>query len=303
MNRRLFTPTNLLALSVVVAWGFSFIAIEVALRHVTPVQLVVLRFLPTLPVFLLLGVLGLSKRETRPSLRDLAGMLFSGVFVVLVYNLALNHGQTHLPASLAALVIALNPASIALIARLWLGERPAGRIWIGIFVALAGVVVIVLARHGSPEVRSDQLLGVLITLGAPLSWGIFTTSQRKYVPRYGARQVTSLSITLGSVPLLFLVDGELIDVVRHANVELIVAVAFLSFVCTVYGFTVWGVVLKKLEAAQAGLFIYLVPVVAALGSAAVLHEPLDLALILGGAVVLTGVSLATGRLKFGKKQK
>lgn len=297
------TPTSLLALSVVVAWGFSFIAIEVALRHVTPVQLVVLRFLPALPIFLVMAIHGLMKRSLRPSWRDLGGMFISGVFAVVVYNLALNHGQTHLPASLAALVIALNPASIALVARVWLKERPAGRLWLGIFVALAGVIIIVFARHGSPEMRSDQLLGVLITLGAPVSWGIFTTSQRRYVPTYGARQVTSLSITLGSLPLLFLIDNDLIAAVRHADGELIAAILFLGLICSVYGFTMWGVVLKKLEAAQAGLFIYLVPVVAAIGGVMLLAEPFDLELIAGGVVVLTGVSVATGRLKLGRKKR
>lgn len=279
-------------------WGFSFIAIEVALREVGPGQLVSLRFLPAFVIFAAMSLPKLLKGSRRPKGRDLLQLVITGIFGVIVYNLALNTGQTHLPASLAALVIALNPASIAIVASLWIGEKPSLRTWGGLLLGLAGILIVILGRHGAPEIRIQYIIGALITLGAPLSWGIYTTGIRRAAPKFGALTTTTTAITVGSIPLLFTINAPLIDTVRHASPSLIISVLFLSIGCTVYGFTAWAKVLKNMEAAKAGAFIYLVPLIAAVGSYWLLDEPIDLPLIGGGLLVLGGVGIATGRLAF-----
>lgn len=261
-------------------------------------MLVSLRFLPALLIFGAMSIPSLIHGKARPVGRDLVGLMVTGVFGVIVYNLALNTGQTRIPASLAALVIALNPASIAIVAQLWLREKPSLRTWMGLAAGLTGILIVVLGRHGAPEIRLYQLSGVAITLGAPISWGIYTTGIRRAAPKFGALTTTTTAITIGSLPLLFTISGEMVEVVRHANLTLIVAVLFLAIGCTVYGFTAWAKVLKSMEAAKAGAFIYLVPLIAAVGSAWLLHEPIDLPLVLGGIIVLAGVAVATGRLRW-----
>lgn len=276
-------------------WGFSFIAIEVALREVGPGMLVSLRFLPALVIFAAMSIPNLVKRRIRPKGGDLIKLVVTGLFGVIIYNIALNTGQTRLPASLAALVIALNPAAIAITASLWIGEKPSLRTWGGLVAGLAGILIVVLGRHGAPEIRLQYLIGVLITLGAPLSWGIYTTGIRRAAPKFGALTTTTTVIMVGSLPLLFTISPSMIDSVRHASPELILSILFLSIGCTVYGFTAWSKVLKTMEAAKAGAFIYLVPLIAALGSYWLLDEPIDLPLISGGLIVLGGVAVATGR--------
>ncbi len=281
-------------------WGFSFIAIKVGLRHVSPAQLVTLRFLPVLPIFLPIAVVTLTRLWNNPAFlhpwRDFSMLLLMGLVGTLGYNFALNTGQSLIPASLAALVIALNPTSIALVAALSLKEIPPLRTWIGLVIGLSGIAIVVLGRNSAPELRMSTLLGVLITLGAPLSWGIFTTGLRHYSQRLGAAQTTATSMTLGSLPLLFTINSDLVTEVTHSPIDLTVAFLFLAIGCTVYGFTLWAWVLKRLPAAKAGSFIYLVPIVAAFGAWWLVDEPVDLPLIGGTAIVLVGVATATGLL-------
>lgn len=297
MKSRLDAPTALLAISVVTAWGLSFIAIEIALREVSPGQLVTLRFLPVLAIYSAMIAPRLLRGQVKISLGDLFRLSFIGFFTVLVYNYSLNTGQTYIPASIAALVIVLNPATIAIIAALWLKEIPPMRTWAGLVVALAGVVFIVMARHGAPEIRKEYLTGIAITLLAPLSWGIFTAGLRSLTPRIGALNATTIATIIGSFPLIFTIDTELIEVVRNANPWTIGSILFLALGCTVYGFLAWGVVVKRIEAARAGAFIYLNPMVAVTASHLMLHEPLDLPLLAGAVLVLSGVAVATGRIQ------
>lgn len=290
--------TLLLGISVIVIWGFSFIAIEIALETVSPWQLVWYRFIPTLPFFLPATIAAIRKYPEFFTIRRHIQFAILGFFSVIGYNVALNGGQTYLPASLAALVIALNPTSIALFAELALKEEPSPRHWIGLVVSLAGVAVVILGRGGPIEFRLTNLLGVLITVGAPLSWGIYSAGLRKHTPRIGAFYTTAVSMTYGTIPVAIATPFLMGPVSLLKEVPFTVSFLFLAIGCTVYGFSGWAGVLKRTEAAKAGLFIYFVPVIAAFGSWIILHEVLDLPFFAGTSLVLLGVAFATGRLNF-----
>jgi len=294
------TLTVIVALSVIIMWGFSFIAIEIALREVTPSQLVTLRFVPTFIIFASIGLYRLTKHKISINKKDFGRLLLSGFFAVIVYNYSLNTGQTYLPASFAALVIALNPASIAIIANAWIGEKPDGRTWLGLLLGLIGISVVILGRQGTPELQMTYLIGALITLAAPLSWGIFTSGLRIESRRIGSLTATIISISLGSFPMLFTINKSLITTTVNGSSSLWLSVIFLSLGCTVYGFTAWAWVLKRMEAVKAGTFIYLVPLIAAIGSTWLLGEIIDLPFILGGLMVILGVTSATGHLDYKK---
>ncbi len=277
-----------------VLWGLSFIAIEVGLREASPWQMVLLRYIPAAAVFAVMLLVKAVRGQLRLTRRMTLELLIAGLFMVSLYNLSLNTGLSMLPASLGALVIALNPAMITIVAMLFLRERPRPRTWIGLVLALAGLVFVVFARYGTPELRAQNLLGMVITLGAPLSIGLYTSVIRNTAPRLGAVGSTVSAITAGSLPLVFFIGPELMQVVSTMSSDLFWALMFLSLGCTVYGFVMWGYVLKRVEASTAAMFIYLVPLIAALGSYFMLDEPLDLPLLLGGTITVIGVAISTG---------
>ncbi len=284
----------------VLVWGFSFVAIRVGLDYVSPDQLIVLRFLPTLFFFIPLTIHRLNRHKNILKPRDYLVLLVLGAFAVIGYNLALNTGQTKIPASLAALVIALNPTSIAIFAIIALKEKPSIKTWFGLVLGLSGIMVVIFGRGMAPELRIQTIIGVIITLGAPLSWGIYSTGLRFYTPRLGSVLTTSITMSIGSIPLLFMINRPLIERIENPPLLLTVSVLFLAIGCTVFGFTGWAKVLGRIEAAKAGVFIYLVPIVAAFGSHILLHEPIDLPLVAGTLIVLTGVSVTTGHLSISR---
>jgi drug/metabolite transporter (DMT)-like permease len=275
-------------------WGFSFVAIEVALREVTPWQLVLLRYLPAAAVFSVMLIVKAVRGQIHLTKRMAMELLIAGLLMVSFYNLSLNTGLSMLPASLGALVIALNPAMIAIVAMIFLRERPRARTWYGLVIALAGLVFVVFARYGTPELRAQNLLGMVITLGAPLSIGLYTSVIRHSAPKLGAVGATVSAITAGSLPLVFWIGPDLFATVNGMSADLFWSVMFLSIGCTVYGFVMWGYVLKRLEAATAGMFIYFVPLIATFGSYLMLDEPLDFAILAGGTITVIGVAISTG---------
>ncbi len=301
-SEKQFSPLILLlALSVTGVWGFSFIAIELALKHVSPSVLVPLRFIPTLFFFLPVTLKFIFTQKGLFTAKDYLQISFFGLFGVIGYNFALNTGQGLIPASIAALVIALNPTSIAIVASVALREYPSKRVWGGLAVSLVGITVVILARSNGngAELQVDNIKGVLFTLGAPVSWGIYSAGLRKYAPKIGAMRTTSISMTFGSIPLLgFLFTSGFQEALQIRSIELWGSFMFLALACTVFGFTGWAAVLKRLPAAKAGSFIYLVPLIAAFASYFILQETIDLAFIAGTVLVLSGVMIVSGRIPF-----
>jgi len=66
-------------------------------------------------------------------------------------------------------------------------------------------------------------------------------------------------------------------------------VGFLGVFCSGLGYIFWYDALQALPTAQAGAFVYLEPFVTVVVAALVLSEPLLVASLLGGGIILLGV--------------
>jgi drug/metabolite transporter (DMT)-like permease len=69
------------------------------------------------------------------------------------------------------------------------------------------------------------------------------------------------------------------------------AVLFLGIACSGFAYVAWYDALERLPASEVGALLYLEPLVAMGVAAAVLGEPVGLAMVAGGAVILFGVWL------------
>jgi drug/metabolite transporter (DMT)-like permease len=66
-------------------------------------------------------------------------------------------------------------------------------------------------------------------------------------------------------------------------------ILFLGVCCSALAYLFWYDALRELPASEAGVFLYINPVVAVLLSAAFLGETVTLSMIAGGVLVFTGV--------------
>jgi drug/metabolite transporter (DMT)-like permease len=96
-----------------------------------------------------------------------------------------------------ALAYALTPAFVLIIAVLFLKERPKLINSIGIFVAIAGTVL-VLAEKGF-NFRSSQFLGDILGLLASISWAFYTILGKNITRKYGAIFSTTIAMVTGLI--------------------------------------------------------------------------------------------------------
>jgi drug/metabolite transporter (DMT)-like permease len=284
---------TLAAAGTVLLWASAFPAITVAVRGLGPAGLAVAR-LAVASAALALAAPWLGVRRPRP--RDLPLIALCGLAGMTGYQLLLNAGERVVPAGTASLLVATAPVYSSLLAVAFLGERSSGRHrvnrhWAGSAVALAGTALIAVS-HGLGFGTS-----ALIVLAAAVLQGIFHTAQKPLLARYTGFEVTAYAMWAGTVFVLPW-TGSLVRALwgpgAHAGGAAVGSAVFLGLAPSAAGFVLWAYAMARMDVGRVTVSLYLVPA-AAIGIALVwLGQVPGPAELIGGAIALAGVVLASG---------
>ncbi|MGW0823647.1 EamA family transporter [Streptomyces sp. NPDC002845] len=284
-------PAHLtLAVLVAAVWGVNFTVIEIGLDHFPPLLFSALRFLAAaLPAVFFVG---------RPKV---AWKWIVGVGLVLgaaKFGLLFVGMDAGMPAGLSSLVLQIQAVFTALIAFAVLGERPTGVRLSGMAVALSGV-----ALAAVDEGRGGPLAAFALVVAAAACWGLSNVLTRKASPPDALNFMVWVS-TVPVLPLLalsLLLEGPATDLaaLRALDWQGAGVILYVAWITTVFGFGVWGWLLRHHPASTVAPFSLLVPVFGMSSAALFLGEPISglrwaAAALLVGGVALT--SLAPGRV-------
>jgi drug/metabolite transporter (DMT)-like permease len=285
--------TSLLVLTMLI-WGNSFIAIKHIVEHVSPLELVTVRFVPVAFTFAVLLFPTRGRQVWQMVRTDGLKLALLGLIGSVLYNVFLGWGETRIAAGTASLIIALNPAFTYVLSVIFLDERFAWQRALGLVIAFGGVFVII--RWGSGRaVTLDDMRYAFITMLAPVCWAIYTVSGKALVKRHPPLLVTGISMTFVGLFSLAFVRPSLLVQLPTLPVSFWWSVLFLALPCTVFAFVVWFSALEQMPAGRVASFVYLVPMFAVTFSRWLLDEPITPALIIGAAILINGVWLVNRR--------
>ena len=277
----------LLAVLIAAAWGFTFVVIKVGLRDFPPLLFSALRFLVAASPLLWLWRLG----PPAPWPYVVGIGLAMGVSMFSLLFVAIDIG---LPAGLASLVAQTQAFFTALLAALLLGDRPTRRQLAGMALAGAGLAVIAADLGGG-----SSLLGLVLALGAALSWAVSNILTKQARATDPLRLVIWMS-AVSALPLLLLswaVEGEerMVTAVWHMSWLGAGAVVFQSLIATLAAFGAWSLLLARYPASVVAPFSLLVPVFGMSSTALLLGESVSWAKLAGAALVLLGLGVTVLR--------
>jgi len=283
----------------VLFWGLAFVAIKAAEEHMSWVTLTFLRFV--FADILFLGYLTLRKAErVLPSRRDWLPLLVLGFLGFTGYHLFLNLGESNpdVTAGTAALIIASDPAFIALLAVPFLRERIDSLRATGIVLAFAGLAVMILFAAPGSAFRFTLSLGALEVVPSVVFTAVYLVLGKNYLGRYRPFVFVAYTILLGTVltiPVVAAAWPTFLADVANLSWSGILPVLFLSVCPTFIGYSLWFRALERMPAAAAGAWLYISTLIAIVGGILLLGEGLTAGMLLGGAMVIGGV-VATQRL-------
>ena len=164
---------------------------------------------------------------------------------------------------------------------LFTGERLAGQRLVGVLVAVAGLVWLLLPGLSAPPVIAAGLM-----LAAGLAWGIYSLLGR------GAGDATAATggNFIRAVPFAAVLSLAAASQSSPDTTGLMYAVAS-GAVTSGLGYVLWYAALPALTATSAATIQLCVPAIAALGGAVLLAEPITARLLIASAAILGGIAL------------
>ena len=225
----------------------------------------------------------------------LIGMGFMGNFICGgVFYLALQYTT----AANGALIYSAVPAVLIVIERLFFGRAIVAKEILGISIAMAGIVVIVM--RGSWDVLLSFAFnpGDLLVLVAVFSWSLYSIFLRR--PVFQAMNNTSVLCIIAIFGTALLLPAAVFEIIvtDHfpASADAWLSIAAIVLFSSLGAFLGYQFSVRRLGATVGSLFMYLMPIYGLILAAALLGETIQTFHLWGTCLVLGGVALATLKL-------
>ena len=233
--------------------------------------------------------------EAPLSRRDRLLLFWESFLGNVLFSVCMLYGVASTSALAAGVTMAGIPAAVALLSRVWLGERIRLRVALAIACAAVGIAVLALARNASPaDAAAASPWGYALLLGAVFCEASYVVIGKRLTAQVAPRRITAL-INLWGLALVTpfgLWQAWSFDfaAVAPASWTLLVCYALAASTVTVW---LWMQGLRHVPSSRAGVFTVMLPVSAALVGVLVLGESFTAAHLAAFALALLGLLLAT----------
>ncbi len=288
-----------LALLVTFLWSTSWLLIKIGLKGVPPLTFAGLRymlaFLCLLPFFLhSSGGQVLRHMDRRAWLR----MLALGIVFYTLAQGAQYISLSYLPAVTLNLILGFNPVLVTLLGIWMLAEVPNWFQWLGVALAIAGVVVYFYPVQN----LAGQVLGLAAGLVCLLATAYSAILGRSVNRRGDLSPLNVTVISMGIGAPLMLLAGLLTEKWAPISLGSWLIIVYLAVVNTALGFTLWNMTLRTLPAIESSMINNAMTIQVPVMAVIFLGEYLGFKEVLGLVLIALGVlAVQTGRVPFLKR--
>lgn len=279
-------------------WAGSFVGGRMAMSSLEPFHAATIRY-AVASAALVIVLWRLERVPLRLSTRQLLATFGLGATGVYLYNYFFFQALANMPASRTALFVAINPVVVTLASAALFKERLRPVQWAGIIIALVGALLVI--SRGAPmalirDTAATFGTGELMMLGAVVSWVAYTL-----IGRLALRDLTPVAATTyASLWGLLLLALSLAATTAPqswlalSGREWLLSL-YLGIGGTVVPFVWYAQGIQQLGPSRCVVYTNLVPLFGVLLGVLLLSEYLHFSMILGGALVLAGVSQTNRR--------
>lgn len=286
---------HVLMLVPVFSWAANAVIGRAVAGELPPFALSFWRWVAALLILLPFG-LSPALRRLPEIRRNFGWLLLLALTSVTAYNTLLYLAAQTTTAINITLVASAMPTVILLLSWAWLGERIGLARGGGVVLAAVGVLAVI-ARGDWATLRAlEWRIGDAWMLVAVLSWSVYTVLLRRRAIGLEPMALLTVLVALG-VPFIFpLYAWEMAQGLEFAvSPRLLAVIGFVGLFPSVLAYYCWNVGVATLGPGTAGLYSYLVPVVAAALAMAFLGESFQWFHAAGMALIFAGVWLASWR--------
>ena len=275
-------------------WGASFLFMRLGTLEFGPLPTAGLRVaiasLALLPVMLSRGLWPQLRQHWKPVM--ICGLINSAIPFAL-FSFALLSISTGLSSILNATV----PLFGALVAWLWLGDKPGASRTVGLVIGFIGVALLASGKASFKPDASGAVTawGILACLLATISYAVAASFTRRYLSG-----LNSLMVATGSqigAALGLALPTLLMWPVQAPSLKAWGALLALGILCTAVAYVLFFRLIEQLGPARAITVTFTIPVFAVFYGVTLLGETVTTWMLFCGVIVLCGTALATGLVK------
>ena len=276
----------LLAWYFVAVWGAGYVATRIGLQYAAPFTFLSLRF--CFGLLCLAPIVFLWRTRWPRDRRELGHLVIAGLLMHAVQLGASHYAQyLGMSAGVTALIISCQPLLTALIASRFLKEHLQPGQWLGVFVGLAGVALVVWHKIDIREITPGSLACTLIALAGVTAATLY---QRAFAPKADLKAAAVIQFAaslLVLAPLSVAVEGFKVNF----SFPLLGSIAFLVIFASILGVSVLHLLMRRGEATRVASMMYLPPVFAVVLELALFGVVPSALSFAGMAVTCAGVAM------------
>ncbi|MEO5734558.1 MAG: DMT family transporter [Rubrivivax sp.] len=218
-----------------------------------------------------------------------------------LFSICMLYGVALTSALAAGVTMAAIPAAVALMSRIFLGERIRPRVAAAIGCAVAGIALLGLARHDGPSAGiaaqgpfDPALLGYALLVAAVLCEASYVVIGKRLTASVSPRRISAL-INLWGLLLVTpfgLWQAWSFDFAR-VSLPMWTLLVFYAIAASMVTVWLWMMGLRHVPSSRAGVYTVLLPVSAAAVGIVLLGEPFGSAHVMAFGFALLGLLLAT----------
>jgi len=278
-----------LILFMVLGWSFNFVIAKATLRYLDVWSFASFRII--LSGVLMLPIYFWTPRHTNFKRKDIWTFIVLGFFGVVVNRGLFIVGLDYTTAGHSALIVAVGPILILVLARLQKLETITLAKVLGMALSFAGVTILI----GGDELRlhGGTWVGDLITIGGTLGFAIYTVMAKKVARHYDTISMNTFNNLAGAILLLPLGIRQAVRVDWGGITwEGWAGLAYAVLVSSVIAYLIFFWALRHVSASRLAAFTYAETPIAMFLGVLLLGEKLTGTLLIGASMILAGVYLA-----------
>ncbi len=284
--------------AVYILWGSTYLAIKYAIETLPPLVMTGTRFLVAGATLFMVG--RYSKNYEKPVFREWRASFVVGTLLFLGGTGGVALAERYITSSLAALLVATEPAWIVLLGWLWLKRvRPNLKVALGLLIGFAGVYLLIGgSSSGTSGDGTNHLFGMVLVIAAAVCWatgsiyGVRAPAPKSPILASGMQMISGGSVLLLAGTLM----GEWTNFkITAVSLNSWLGVSYLLVFGSLIGFTAYSWLLKNAQPAMVATYAYVNPVIAVILGWAIAGESLSAQMLVGAGVIVGSVALITSQ--------
>ena len=296
-NQENLGATDLFMLLITLIWGINFIFVKIALAEFSPLAFNGLRM--AFASLILLLVLFFTKQGLGVAKKDIGKLVVLGIIGNTVYQLLFIHGINLTTASNTSIIMAMTPASVALLSSLFKHEKIHWAAWFGIALSFVGFYLVIAKQPGSFVFSWENLKGDMMIFGGNIVWAVYTVFSKPLLGRISPLKWSSLTLTVGTVFYLpFCFSAFARQDFGQISSKAWLMLVFSGIFALAIGYVVWYSSVKRVGNSKTVIYGNIVPIFTVIFAMIFIAERIGLWQAVGAVIILIGVYLSRSGYRF-----